>query len=203
MDSSPSSTWIAFAAERRIAYGKPGEVATELKRHVDVDATSSVLVFDARTSTPVEIDLRGTLAAVLRRLPAEAPTTPEPPPAERTAGRPKLGVVAREVTLLPRHWEWLATQPGGASVVLRKLVDQALRANRDHDRRREAQEAAYRFMHVMAGDAAGFEEASRALFAGDLDRLRQWVAPWPPDVRQHLLHLAEPAVAPAEPPLSP
>ncbi len=78
-------------------------------------------------------------------------------PAEpRGRGRPKLGVVAREVTLLPRHWDWLNAQPGGASVALRKLVEQARRANGDADRARAAREAAYHFMSAMAGDLPAF-----------------------------------------------
>ena len=76
-------------------------------------------------------------------------------------------MVAREVTLLPRHWEWLAQQSGGASVALRRLVDQARRGTEDKDRIRRAQEAAYRFMSAMAGNRPNFEDAIRALFAGD------------------------------------
>src|SRR5262245_3846770 len=108
----------------------------------------------------------------------------------RRPGRPKLGVVAREVTLLPRHWEWLGAQPGGASVALRKLVEEARRANGDADRARAARDAAYRFMSVMAGNLAGFEEASRALFADDRRRFVGLVAGWPDDVRDHVVRLA-------------
>ena len=141
---------------------------------------------------------RGAVSTVLRRVPAQAKTEPAPaedaaPQAERTPGRPKLGVVAREVTLLPRHWEWLAGQPAGASVALRKLVEHARRASKEADRVRAAQESAYRFMTTMAGDQPGYEEAIRALFAGDLERLRQFVAKWPRDVRNHVLALAEAA----------
>ena len=107
------------------------------------------------------------------------------------AGRPKLGVVAREVTLLPRHWEWLASQPGGSSAALRKLVEHALRSNSEVDRLRRARDAAYRFMYAMAGDEPGFEEASRALFADQPEKLRDQIAKWPKDVREHTLSLAE------------
>ncbi len=114
----------------------------------------------------------------------------EPPiAAPRGPGRPRLGVVAREVTLLPRHWEWLGGQPGGASVALRKLVEQARKANGGRDRQRRAQEAAYRFMSALAGDLAGFEEAIRALFAGDRARFDQLVAPWPVDVGEYARRL--------------
>jgi hypothetical protein len=198
-------TWIAFTKTRRIARGPAREVAAAVKAHVDGHPDAPVLVLDAVSSRPVEIDLRGSLAAVLKRLPlppveakpaAEA-ATEEPP---RGPGRPKLGVVAREVTLLPRHWDWLASQPGGASVVLRKLVERALRASVETDRLREATESAYRFMHHLAGNEAGFEEASRALFAGDFARLKDQIAKWPRDVRSHLLELVDHAapVAPAD-----
>jgi hypothetical protein len=113
-------------------------------------------------------------------------SAPEP----RGRGRPKLGVVAREVTLLPRHWEWLGTQPGGASVALRKLVEEARRASGDRDRSRAARDAAYHFMSTMAGNLPGFEEASRALFADDRRRFAGLIAGWPEDIRDHIVKLA-------------
>lgn len=201
MASYTQTSWIAFAKSKRIASGAPRDVATAVKAFVDANATASVLVFDARTSVPVEIDLRGSLSAVLKRLPVpKEQATPSETPQQTASGpgRPKLGVVAREVTLLPRHWEWLAAQPGGASVALRKLVEQASRASADADRLRQAQEAAYRFMNAMAGNEPGYEEATRALFAGDLGRLRECVAKWPRDVRNHTLSLAEAAVSQGE-----
>src|SRR3546814_490284 len=108
--------------------------------------------------------------------------------APRGRGRPKLGVTAREVTLLPRHWDWLAAQPGGASVALRKLVEQAMRD--DRQTRRAAQEAAYRVMTALAGDLPGYEEAIRALFAGDRQRFEQQIAGWPADLRDYVTRLA-------------
>src|SRR6202042_2306098 len=133
----------------------------------------SILLFDGRTGGPIEIDLRGTVDDVLARLPRTSGIAPavenaEPElPANRGPGRPKLGVVAREITLLPRHWEWLARQSGGASVAIRKLVDQARRTTEDSDRLRAGAEATYRFMSAMSGNRPHYEEAIRALFAGD------------------------------------
>jgi hypothetical protein len=109
----------------------------------------------------------------------------------RGPGRPRLGVVAREVTLLPRHWDWLSGQPGGASVALRKLVEEARRANAGKDRVRRSQEAAYRFMSAIAGNLPGFEEAARALFARDPERFADCIRGWPADVQQHLARLAQ------------
>lgn len=186
-------TCTAFAGERRIAAGPLRDVALAVKAHVDAYPESQVLVFDNTSAQPVEFDMRGTLDEVLARV--DRTTSPVPAPADtecrpRGPGRPKLGVIAREVTLLPRHWDWLAAQPGGASVTLRKLVEDARRATEGADRRRTAQEAAYRFMAAMAGNAAGFEEATRALFAGDADAFQSLTQTWPADVRDFARELA-------------
>jgi hypothetical protein len=106
------------------------------------------------------------------------------------AGRPKLGVIAREVTLLPRHWEWLGEQPGGASVTLRRLVDDARRASEGKDRTRKSRQAAYRIMTALAGNEPGYEEAIRALFAGDVRKFAQNMKSWPKDVRDYAKRIA-------------
>lgn len=171
----------AFANDRRIAWGSPRKVARAVK--VAVDAGESVLVFDDADARPVEFDLRGDVDAVLARLaPADEP--------KRGPGRPKLGVTAREVTLLPRHWDWLASQPGGASVALRKLVEATMREAEGPDRVRKAREASYRFMTAIAGDRAGYEAAVRALFAGDAAGLDAATAEWPVDIREMAIRLA-------------
>jgi hypothetical protein len=204
MTESHPSTCTAFAGARRIASGDLRKVAVKAKAVWDHDKWAQVLIFDDLTSNLIEVDFRGTSQDVLRRITEEAANaarssesaTPEADPL-RGPGRPKLGVVAREVTLLPRHWDWLASQPGGASVALRKLVEQARTANRGRDRRRLAQEAAYRFLSAMAGNEPGFEEAIRALFAGKQQRFVENVGAWSRDVRNHAKKLA--AVAFAEP----
>ncbi len=182
----------AFEGSRRIASGELKEVALRVKEVIDRGERAPVLIFDNVTSELIEVDLRGTAADVLRRLSDEGPRSEATPAEEevRRPGRPKLGVVAREVTLLPRHWEWLNSQPGGASVALRKLVEEARRVNAAKDRVRAAQESAYRFMSAMAGNEPGFEEALRALFAGKPDRFHELTAAWPIDVRDHARRLA-------------
>ena len=175
----------AFAGHRRIASGAPHEVIAAIKAAA-VDAGAQVLVFDDADARPVEFDLRGDLDAVLARL------APAPVEEKRGPGRPKLGVTAREVTLLPRHWDWLATQPGGASVALRKLVETALREAEGPDRVRKGREAAYRFMTAIAGDLAGYEDAVRALFAGDAVGFAAAMAEWPEDIRDYAAELASP-----------
>ena len=190
-------TCTAFAASKRIAAGDLAHVARAAKLVFDRDPWAQILIFDDVTSEPVEVDFRGTPDDVVRRLafpvvPTGAEEADEEP---RRPGRPKLGVVAREVTLLPRHWEWLATQPGGASVALRKLVEHARTANQGTDRRRRAQESCYRFLSAMAGNEAGFEEATRALFAGNRARFEELTRGWPKDVRDHAHRLAAAACA--------
>jgi hypothetical protein len=195
MNPGPDALYIAFEGDRCIASGDLHDVARAAKQKLDRRKDAPILVFDGRNSGPVEIDLRGSLDDVLARLPdiadARAADDDAASPAPRGPGRPKLGVVAREVTLLPRHWEWLARQSGGASVALRKLVEAARRTGEGGDRLREAQEAVYRFMSVMAGNRPHYEGAVRALFAGDCRGFEKLIAEWPVDVRDHTAKLAE------------
>jgi uncharacterized protein len=189
-EMSTEHTCTAFAGVHRIASGPVVDVAVAAKPAVD--RGESVLIFDDATAETIEIDFRGSAADVRGRLAQRTDIQPAPkePEAPRGPGRPKLGVVAREVTLLPRHWDWLAGQPGGASVALRKLVEHARRASGDKDRVRIAREVTYRFMSAMAGDLRNVEEASRALFAGDGARFYSLIAAWPEDIRDHTVKLA-------------
>lgn len=178
----------AFAGPARIASGELRHVA--LKARLAHAAGGRVLVFEDASGRQVDLPLELPEGELLRRL-GHAEPMPEPALAPaRGPGRPKLGVVAREVTLLPRHWDWLAAQPGGASVALRKLVEDARRVSANGDRRRAAQESAYRFMQAMAGDLPGYEDATRALFAGDVARFEERTAHWPEDIREHASLLA-------------
>lgn len=181
--------YTAFRGEHRIATGALADVARAIKQQAVEDAAAGVLIFDDTTAQTVELDLRGSESDVIGRL---APTEAAP---ARGPGRPKLGVVPREVTLLPRHWDWLGQQPGGASVALRKLVEEASRASSSRDRIRTAREVAYRFMSATGGNAPHFEEIARALFAGDRGRFDKLLAAWPTDLREYLQQLAGPSFA--------
>ena len=186
-----TQSFTAFEGERRFITGSLAQVALAIKRAGRM--AGSVHIFSDSSGRPLDLDLRGSEDEIVARLPRTEPAAPAPElaPAEpRGRGRPKLGVVAREVTLLPRHWEWLNTQPGGASVALRKLVDEARRISGDRDRLRAARDAAYHFMSAMAGNLVNFEEASRALFADDRRRFAGLIADWPVDVRDHIVKLA-------------
>jgi hypothetical protein len=191
------AAYIAFDGDRRIASGELRDVARAAKQMLDRRKDAAILVFDSRTSAPVDIDFRGSVDDVLARLPAMSTSvaatenTEEQVP--RGPGRPKLGVVAREVTLLPRHWDWLSKQKGGASVAIRRLVEDARRSGDDRDSVRMAQDSAYRFMSAMAGNRPHYEEAIRALFANDAARFRELIADWPADVRDHIAQHAEQA----------
>lgn len=182
---------VAFEGGRCVARGVLREVAAGVRLALDAEPGAVILVFDAVTSEPVEIDLRGSVEDVVGRVaPSAEDTLPQPVDGPRR-GRPRLGVVGREVTLLPRHWEWLNAQPGGASVTLRRLVEDARRAGGTDERRREARESAYRFMFAVAGNEPGFEEATRSLFAADRAGFETHAASWPKDVRDHARAVAE------------
>jgi uncharacterized protein len=181
---------IAFKGKRRIASGSVRDVALKVKKWMDTPDHEAILVFNDRTSELIEIDFRGTSADVAKRLEATPVETPE----KRGPGRPRLGVVGREVTLLPRHWDWLDSQPGGASVALRKLVEIAKRENLEKDRARASQQAAHRFMYAMAGNSPDFEEASRAFYSGDQKRFTSLTESWPRGIREHSRKLVERAM---------
>lgn len=197
-----------FRGAQRLAAGRLRDVAPVVWQAVKAAEPDSgaVLVFEDETGRVIDLEMRGDERAMLAHIDAlarasareraaagiddnAAASTSDAP---RGRGRPKLGVVAREITLLPRHWEWLATQPGGASVALRKLVEAARRASSDVDRAKQARDVAYRFMNAMAGDLTQFEEVIRALYRGDEVRVRELVAEWPADIAQYAMQLAFP-----------
>jgi uncharacterized protein len=187
-DKTLSPTCTAFRSDTVLAAGPLAEIALVVR---DAGGPDGVLAFDDQTGAVIDLDLRGSNADILARYSHHQPPADEAPSEARGRGRPKLGVVAREVTLLPRHWDWLSSQPGGASVVLRRLVEQERRAGDPKHQRRSAQEAAYKFMSAMAGDLPGFEEATRALFANDRGRFEEQISGWPRDIRAYAVRLAK------------
>lgn len=194
---NPSQRSTAFSSSVRIATGELRHVAMKAKQAYDAHPERPLLVFEDATGRALELPLELPAADFLRLIeqPEAALAGAGKPAEKRRPGRPRLGVVAREVTLLPRHWDWLAAQPGGASVALRRLVDAARKVSAGSDRRRAAQEATYRFLLEMVGDAPEFEESARALFAGEAGRFESLLLAWPEDVREHALWLATDAFA--------
>lgn len=179
MERAP--TYTAFLGHRQLAAGDLQSVLTASKQAFDGGEQQPLLIFEDEGGKQVEFDFAGSLAEMLtRELPVKAKLGP---------GRPKLGVVSREVTLLPRHWEWLESQPNGISAALRRLVEEAIKHAPDEQRARKRRDAAGKFMWGMAGDFPGFEEASRALYAGDDERMSQLVRKWPRDVCAYLARL--------------
>jgi len=194
MTVTPSPSYTSFQGHHRLASGPLHVVALSIKLAAERESAEPILLFDDSTGRCIDVDIHGSDEDVRARyLPPDgnqeshADVAPETP---RGRGRPKLGVTAREVTLLPRHWEWLAAQPGGPSVALRKLVEEARRTHGERDKARARQERAYHFISAMAGDMPGFEEATRALFANDPAKFAELIAAWPVDVRDHAMRLA-------------
>ncbi len=186
-------TCTAFVGERAIASGSLEHVISTVKEDLDEYLLTQLLIFDDATGEQIDVEFRGTTDYVLKRVVERLsylPSSEVNQQSIRRVGRPKLGVVSGEVTLLPRHWEWLKSQPGGASVTLRKLIDEARRAGEKQSKIRESQEATYRFMTAMAGNFHYYEEALRALYAGEPDRFYHFIADWSPDIRNHIKRLA-------------
>jgi hypothetical protein len=174
-------SYTAFAGTRCVASGSLSDVLPVLKDRFDRDRSDMVLIFEVETGRPVDLDLRGTLSDVLDRA---VPQTPRGP------GRPKLGVTSREVTLFPRHWDWLEEQPGGISSAIRRLVERAIKVEPGRERARRMRAALSRFLSALCGDRPHYEEASRALFAGDTARFEGFVERWPKDIREHVVKQA-------------
>ena len=176
-------TFAAFAGDKLVASGELRAVLLRVKDRADRGRAEDILLFEDETGRQLEVSLEGTPEEVLAR------AIPGSPPQGR--GRPKLGVTSGEVTLLPRHWEWLVGQPHGISATLRRLVDEARKREPDEEAKRNAREAAHRFMTAMAGDRPGYEEALRSLYAKDRQGFEQRVKRWPTDIRRHAAKLAE------------
>lgn len=182
METTP--LYAAFAGPRRLALGPLREVLPVLKQRFDEDGSDLPLVFDLETGRQVDFDLRGSLDEILER---------EAPLPVRGPGRPKLGVTSREVSLFPRHWEWLEAQPSGISGALRRLVEQAIKTEPGKERARRVREALGRFLSTMAGDRPHYEEATRALYQGDLKAFEELIRRWPKDIRDYALERAQQA----------
>jgi hypothetical protein len=202
-----TSHYIAFCGYTCIARAEIWGVVSAVKQASDGDSKDRLVVYDDQSSEVIELDLRGSADDVLARLAshpilAQRPEMETPPPEltpdgqrdgkkQSGPGRPKLGVVSREVSLLPRHWDWLSRQSGGASAALRRLVDEARKSNLEKDRLSEAQQAVHRFLWDMAGNLPSFEEVTRAFYAGDFEKVRLLIQDWPPDVRVHTKRLVQ------------
>lgn len=188
-----STACTAFDGTRIVAEGTLNEVAARVKEQIGEKAWTPILIFDDIDAEVIDVDFRGSVDDVIKRI-SQRPAKHfiEQEASQESAkptgpGRPKLGVVGREVTLLPRHWEWLDRQSGGASVALRKLVDQARKANAEREMIELSKTACNRFLFTVAGNFPGLEEVTRALFAGNKEAFLEQTEPWPADVRNYAL----------------
>lgn len=184
--------YTAFDGQRILISGRLEEVAIQVRKRLKAQPSASILIFSDTTGKLMDLDLRGSESEMLERLkifvsPAKEVNSSSGP------GRPKLGVVAREVSLLPRHWEWLSTQSGGASATLRRLVEEAKKSTSGTERMKNAQERTHKFMSALAGDLPNYEEALRALYAKDKGKFQSLTKEWPTDIRQYARSLATPA----------
>lgn len=198
LTTSTRPKYTAFVDRHIVAAGSLGEVSARVRQTLDERRLARLLIFDDHTGIQIDFDPREEPEeSVYESAEPMANSEDEDREAKPAAkvGRPKLGVVSGEVTLLPRHWDWLKSQPGGASVTLRKLVEEARRAGEEQAKKREAQEAAYRFMTAIAGDFDGYEEALRELYAGNRKGFEHCIAKWEPDVARYASQLAEEAFA--------
>lgn len=177
-----TTTYTAFDGHTLVASAEPREALRLIKRYLDGKPDRAVLIFDDGSGAQIDFDFRGTEEDVLARA--------FPPAQKQGRGRPALGVVCGEVSLLPRHWDWLKRQGNNASATLRRLVDDAIRNEPASARAKRAVEAADREMWALAGNLPGCEEASRALYARDFARFRDLIRGWPRDVSSHLSMLA-------------
>lgn len=188
----PEATFTAFSGQEWIVTGPLETMVRRTKERLEAEQGATLLIFEDRTGQQVDFDWTGTVDEVLARLPSHpllADRIAAPQANRGGPGRPKLGVVSREISLLPRHWEWLEAQTGGASAALRRLVDEARKTHAPQDRARQARDALSKFMWSMAGNLPGFEEATRALFSGDFQQLHQLIASWPIGIRGHVERL--------------
>lgn len=182
------TNYTAFEGVKLFAHGPLTEVVLKIKKHITKADHTTILIFSDETGKTIDFNFQGSDKDVLKRL--EIYTTPEPPLDSSGPGRPKLGVVSREVSLLPRHWEWLASQPGGASSTLRKLVEDAKKKSSENQSIKQSQEKTYRFMSVVAGDFSDYEEVLRALYKKDEKKFLSLIESWPNDIQKHLIKLS-------------
>jgi hypothetical protein len=179
-------TYTAFDGVEQVCQGPLFEVVARVKKRLGKAENSAILIFSDVTGKTMDINFQGSEKDVLGRLEMFVPKEQE---AVVGPGRPKLGVVSREISLMPRHWEWLATQPGGASATLRSLIEDAKKRSSEKVSGKQLQECAYRFMSVMAGDREGFEEALRALYRLDRKSFLTHIRSWPRDIKNHVMEM--------------
>jgi hypothetical protein len=190
MKTSQVNKYSAFEDAKLLFQGELSDVVLKIKKYLGSDRNSAILIFSEDTGKLMDFNFQGTTQAVLKRL--EVFTSAEQMNPSSGPGRPRLGVVSREVSLLPRHWEWLAARSGGASATIRLLVEEAQKKSSTNPSIKQMQERVYRVMSVLAGDFHGYEEALRALYKRDRKSFVSRIETWPKDVQKYLNDLGKP-----------
>jgi hypothetical protein len=185
-----TNTYTAFNQQTLVSHGSLEDVILKIKKRLGKSANSDVFIFSDQTGKTIDFNFNGSDADITRRLKVYSDSSMAPS-TESGPGRPKLGVVSREVSLLPRHWEWLATQQGGASSTLRRLVEESIKKNSSHQSVRQTQEKVYKIMLALAGDLPGYEEALRALYKKDKPQFSLQIKKWPDDIKDYVLRMAD------------
>jgi hypothetical protein len=184
-------TYTAFENFEILTWGGLEEVAIDVRKRLKAHPSASIFIFSDSTGKEMDLDFSGTEKEMLSRLKVYASTDPTSSPGP---GRPKLGVVSREVSLLPQHWEWCSMQEGGASAAIRRLVEEKTKAPMSaKDKTKHAQEVAYRFLSAIAGNLPNFEDAIRFLYRRDKKKFKELIADWPADLVTHTMNLTEAA----------
>ncbi len=179
-------SYTVFADFRFITQGSLESVALSLKKKFKEPNSASILIFSDLTGRQIDLDLSGTDKQILDRLKVYSQQETQ---SNTGAGRPKLGVVPREISLLPIHWEWLINQDGGSSAVIRNLIDEKIK-NRSIDKIKNSQERTYKFLSALAGNLPNFEEATRFLYRKDKRKFTELISSWPKDIAKHATHLS-------------
>jgi hypothetical protein len=184
-----SSLYTAFEGHKLFFKGTLSEVVLKIKHQMGKAENTSILIFSDATGKVIDFNFQGSKTDVEKRL--EVFVTKNSVDENTGPGRPKLGVVSREVSLLPKHWEWLATQAGGASTTLRKLVDEAQKKSLTGHSTKNILEATHKFMSTLGGDLQGYEEALRALYRKDQKMFLSQIEDWPRDLQKHLIEISK------------
>ncbi|MBN21814.1 MAG: hypothetical protein CL678_11090 [Bdellovibrionaceae bacterium] len=182
--------YSAFDDKTLLVQGELDDVVIHIKKHLGKSENSSILIFSDSTGATIDFNFQGTKQDVLKRL--DMFRSPKQKSIPSGPGRPRLGVISREISLLPRHWEWLATQSGGASATLRRLVEEAQKKSSQQVSTKQIQERVYKVMSVLAGDLQGYEEALRALYKKDRKTFFSQIEIWPKDIKKYLKKIGKP-----------
>ena len=173
-----NTQYLAIYEKSIVSRGSLEQIIVQVKA---IDMNIEPMVFEVDSCRRIDFSWYGDAATVFANASTDKPQTSK-------RGRPKLGVKAKEVTLLPRHWEWLSTQKGGASSALRRLVDEAQKNASTEDVICSQQQQLDKFMLAFLGDEPGFEEASRALYRNSKISFEAAIEVWPADIRDFVIN---------------